>query len=102
MRIRMLPISTAFNKFPRLVRDLAKATGKQIDLQMRGEDTELDRTVIEAISDPLIHLVRNSVDHGLETPEDRIAAGKVATGTVLLTARHEEGRIIVTVEDGSS
>lgn len=99
MRIRMLPISTAFNKFPRLVRDLAKATGKQIDLQMRGEDTELDRTVIEAISDPLIHLVRNSVDHGLETPEDRIAAGKVATGTVLLTARHEEGRIIVTVED---
>ena len=99
MRIRMLPISTAFNKFPRLVRDLAKATGKQIDLQMRGEDTELDRTVIEAISDPLIHLVRNSVDHGLETPEQRRAAGKSATGTVLLTARHEEGRIIVTVED---
>lgn len=99
MRIRMLPISTAFNKFPRLVRDLAKATGKQIDLQMRGEDTELDRTVIEAISDPLIHLVRNSVDHGLETPEQRRAAGKPVTGTVLLTARHEEGRIIVTVED---
>lgn len=99
MRIRMLPISTAFNKFPRLVRDLAKATGKQIDLQMRGEDTELDRTVIEAISDPLIHLVRNSVDHGLETPEQRRAAGKSVTGTVLLTARHEEGRIIVTVED---
>ncbi len=99
MRIRMLPISTAFNKFPRLVRDLAKATGKQIDLQMRGEDTELDRTVIEAISDPLIHLVRNSVDHGIETPEQRRAAGKSATGTVLLTARHEEGRIIVTVED---
>lgn len=99
MRIRMLPISTAFNKFPRLVRDLAKATGKQIDLQMRGEDTELDRTVIEAISDPLIHLVRNSVDHGLETPDERRAAGKTTTGTVLLTARHEEGRIIVTVED---
>lgn len=99
MRIRMLPISTAFNKFPRLVRDLAKATSKQIDLQMRGEDTELDRTVIEAISDPLIHLVRNSVDHGIETPDERRAAGKSATGTVLLTARHEEGRIIVTVED---
>ncbi len=99
MRIRMLPISTAFNKFPRLVRDLAKSTGKQIELKMRGEDTELDRTVIEAISDPLIHLVRNSVDHGVETPEQRRAAGKPETGTVLLTARHEEGRVIIEVTD---
>jgi two-component system chemotaxis sensor kinase CheA len=99
MRIRMLPISTAFNKFPRLVRDLAKSTGKQIELNMRGEDTELDRTVIEAISDPLIHLVRNSVDHGIETPEQRRAAGKAETGTVLLGARHEEGRVIIEVCD---
>jgi two-component system chemotaxis sensor kinase CheA len=99
MRIRMLPISTAFNKFPRLVRDLAKSTGKQIELGMRGEDTELDRTVIEAISDPLIHLVRNSVDHGVETPEQRRAVGKPETGIVLLTARHEEGRVIIEVTD---
>ncbi len=99
MRIRMLPISSVFNKFPRLVRDLARQTGKQVELVMRGEDTELDRSVIESISDPLIHMLRNAVDHGLETPEARRAAGKPEQGTVLLTARHEEGRIILTVED---
>ena len=99
MRIRMLPIASAFNKFPRLVRDLARQTGKQVDLVLRGEDTELDRSVIEAISDPLIHMLRNAIDHGLETPDERRAAGKPERGTVLLTARHEEGRIILTVED---
>ncbi|MCI0519192.1 MAG: chemotaxis protein CheA, partial [Chloroflexi bacterium] len=99
MGIRMLPISAVFNKFPRLVRDLARKANKQVDLVMRGEDTELDRSVIEEISDPLIHLLRNSVDHGLETPEERLSQGKTERGVILLTARHEQGRIILTVED---
>jgi two-component system chemotaxis sensor kinase CheA len=99
MRIRMLPIANVFNKFPRLVRDLARKAGKQVELVIRGEETELDRSVIEEISDPLIHLLRNAVDHGLETPEERRAAGKSERGTILLTARHEESRIILTVED---
>ncbi|MER3514563.1 MAG: chemotaxis protein CheA, partial [Chloroflexota bacterium] len=99
MRIRMLPIANVFNKFPRLVRDLARKAGKQVELVIRGEETELDRSVIEEISDPLVHLLRNAVDHGLETPEERRAAGKPERGTILLTARHEESRIILTVED---
>jgi len=99
MGIRMLPISNVFSKFPRLVRDLARDAQKQIDLVIRGEDTELDRSVVEEINDPLIHLLRNSVDHGIEPVEERIAAGKPERGTVLLTARHEQGRIILTVED---
>lgn len=99
MGIRMLPIANVFNKFPRLVRDLARKAGKQIELVMRGEDTELDRSVIEEISDPLIHLLRNSVDHGLEAPAERVAAGKPERGVIRLSARHEQGRIIITVED---
>lgn len=99
MSIRMLPISNVFNKFPRLVRDLARKANKQVDLVIRGEDTELDRSVIEVISDPLIHLIRNAVDHGIETPKERIAAGKPERGVILLTARHEQGRIYITVED---
>ncbi len=99
MGIRMLPVSNVFNKFPRLVRDLSRKAGKEIDLVMRGEDTELDRSVIEEISDPLIHLLRNSVDHGVETPQERREAGKPERGIILLTARHEQGRIIITVED---
>jgi two-component system chemotaxis sensor kinase CheA len=99
MRIRMLPVSNVFNKFPRLVRDLARKAGKQVELVIRGEETELDRSVIEEISDPLIHLIRNAVDHGLEPPEERRAAGKPERGTLTLTARHEESRIIITVED---
>ena len=99
MHIRMLPVANVFNKFPRLVRDLAQKTGKELDLVIRGQDTELDRSVIEEINDPLIHLLRNSVDHGIETPSERIAAGKNPRGTVTLTARHEQGRIILTVED---
>lgn len=99
MRIRMLPVSNLFNKFPRLVRDLARQTGKLVELVVKGEDTELDRSVIEAIGDPLIHMLRNAVDHGLETPDERRAAGKPERGTVRLTARHEEGRILITVED---
>jgi len=99
MSIRMLPISNVFNKFPRLVRDLARKAEKQIDLVMRGEDTELDRSVIEEISDPLIHLIRNAVDHGIETPAERLANGKPERGIIMLTARHEQGRIFITVED---
>jgi two-component system chemotaxis sensor kinase CheA len=99
MRVRMLPIATVFSKFPRLIRDLARQTGKQVELVIRGEDTELDRTVIEAIGDPLLHMVRNSVDHGLETPAERHAAGKPAAGNVNLAARQEEGRVIITVAD---
>jgi two-component system, chemotaxis family, sensor kinase CheA len=99
MHIRMLPVANVFNKFPRMVRDLAQKTGKEIDLVMRGQETELDRSVIEQINDPLIHLIRNSVDHGIEKPANRIAAGKPAKGTVLLTAKHEQGHILLTVED---
>lgn len=99
MGIRMLPISNVFSKFPRLVRDLARKADKQIDLVLRGEDTELDRSVIEVISDPLIHLIRNAVDHGIETPQERIQAGKPERGILLLTARHEQGRILITIED---
>ncbi len=99
MRIRMLPIANVFHKFPRLVRDLAHKAGKQVELTVRGEETELDRSVIEEIGDPLIHLLRNAVDHGIELPAERAAAGKPAHSTLLLTARHEESSIIVTVED---
>jgi len=99
MRIRMLPISNVFSKFPRMVRDLSQKSGKDIDLIVRGEDTELDRSVIEEINDPLIHLIRNCVDHGIEKPGERIAAGKPPRGTIKLTAHHEQGRIVITVED---
>lgn len=99
MLIRMVPVSNVFNRFPRLVRDLAQKAGKEVQLVIQGQDTELDRSVIEEINDPLIHLLRNSVDHGIESPRDRTAAGKPASGTVKLTARHEQGRIILTVED---
>ncbi len=99
MSVRMLPIKHAFGRFPRLVRDLAAACGKQIDLQTSGEETELDKTVIESIADPLTHLVRNSIDHGLETPEDRRRAGKGVTGIIALHAFHEGGAIVVEVSD---
>lgn len=99
MQARMLPIARLFTKFPRLVRDVSRAAGKQVNLIIEGEATELDRSVIEAIGDPLIHLLRNAVDHGIERPEEREAAGKPATGTVWLTAGHEEGHIVVTVRD---
>ncbi len=99
MGIRMLPIKHAFGRFPRLVRDLATTCGKKIELKTSGEETELDKTVIEAIADPLTHLIRNSVDHGLETPEERIAAGKPETGTVALHAFHEGGNIVIEITD---
>jgi two-component system chemotaxis sensor kinase CheA len=99
MQARMLPIGRLFTKFPRLVRDVARAAGKQVNLIIEGEATELDRSVIEVIGDPLIHLLRNAVDHGIEQPGEREAVGKPATGTVWLTAGHEEGHIVVTVRD---
>jgi two-component system chemotaxis sensor kinase CheA len=99
MRARMLPIASLFNKFPRLVRDVARAAGKQVNLVIEGEATELDRSVIEAIGDPLIHLLRNAVGHGIEIPEVRLATGKPPTGTVRLTAASVEGQIVVIVAD---
>ena len=99
MRIRMLPISFAFSRFPRLVRDTASQLGKSIRLVMHGENTELDKTVLEKIGDPLTHLVRNAMDHGLEPPEERIDAGKPAIGTLTLDAYHQSGHIIIEVRD---
>jgi two-component system chemotaxis sensor kinase CheA len=99
MQARMLPIASLFNKFPRLVRDVARSAGKQVELIIEGEATELDRAVIEVIGDPIIHLLRNAVDHGIESPKARKKAGKPTSGTVWLTAAHEEGHIVVTVRD---
>lgn len=99
MSIRMLPIGTAFARFPRLVRDLSAKAGKKIQLVLSGEETELDKTVIESINDPLTHLVRNSADHGLELPEERLDNNKPELGTIRLNAFHEGGSICITVED---
>jgi two-component system chemotaxis sensor kinase CheA len=99
MRVRMLPISFVFSRFPRMVRDIAQRLGKQIDLKLTGEQTELDKTVLEKIGDPLVHLVRNSIDHGIEMPDVRLAAGKNAAGTVHLDACHRGGNIAVEVSD---
>lgn len=99
MKIRMMPISFAFSRFPRLVRDLGAQLGKKVNLVMQGENTELDKTVMEKIGDPLVHLVRNSLDHGLETTEKRIAAGKNETGTITLNAFHQGGNIVIEVRD---
>lgn len=99
MRVRMLPINVVFSRFPRMVRDLAQRLGKQIELKLTGEQTELDKTVLEKIGDPLVHLVRNSIDHGIESPAVRTAAGKPAAGTVHLDACHRGGNIAVEVSD---
>jgi two-component system chemotaxis sensor kinase CheA len=99
MRIRMLPIGSVFNRFPRLVRDLERKLGKQVRLELHGEHTELDKTVMEKIGDPLVHLVRNAIDHGLEMPAQRKAAGKSETGQLKLNAYHEGGNIVVQISD---
>ena len=99
MRIRMLPISFAFQRFPRMVRDLSQKLGKEIDLRLLGEQTELDKTVMEKIGDPLVHLVRNSIDHGIEMPDDREAAGKPRMGIVELNAFHQGGNIVIEIDD---
>ena len=101
MQVRMVPVESVFMRFPRMVRDIAAKLGKQVDLQIKGEDTELDRTVVEALGDPLVHLVRNAMDHGLETPEQRIASGKPALGTLEISAEHAGGEVVIRVrEDG--
>ena len=99
MSVRMLPVDFAFSRFPRMVRDLATRLGKKVRLTTSGEQTELDKGVIEKIVDPLVHLVRNSIDHGLEAPEDRRAAGKDETGTIHLSAMHQGGHIVIEVTD---
>jgi len=99
IRTRMLPISFAFNRFPRLVHDMTDKMGKKVELKLTGEQTELDKTVMEKISDPLVHLVRNSLEHGLETPEARVAAGKDETGTLQLKVFHQGGNIVIEIHD---
>ena len=99
MRIRMLPISFAFNRFPRLIHDLSKKTGKAVELVIHGEQTELDKTVMEQIGDPLVHLVRNAVDHGIEPADIRLARGKPEQGTIKLDAYHLGGNIVIEIHD---
>lgn len=99
MQIRMLPISFSFNRFPRLVHDLSSKLGKKIELKLSGEGTELDKTVMEKIGDPLVHLVRNSIDHAIEMPEERLAVGKPETGVIELNAYHEGGNIVIEIKD---
>ncbi|MFY9674413.1 MAG: Hpt domain-containing protein, partial [Terriglobales bacterium] len=99
MKTRMQPIGNVWSRFPRTVRDLALACGKQVRIQMEGQETELDKTLIEAIKDPLTHLVRNAIDHGIEAPEARQAAGKSAEGVLLLRAFHEGGKVNIEISD---
>jgi len=99
MKTRMQPVGTVFNKFPRVVRDLARMSGKKVNLRIEGADTELDRSIIEAIKDPLTHLVRNAVDHGLEDPDYRVQVDKPEIGTLVLRAYHEGGQVVIEIED---
>lgn len=99
MGIRLVPVSNLFNAFPRLVRDLSRRLGKKVEFLTEGGETLLDRQIIEEMNEPLIHMIRNSLDHGLETPAEREAAGKNDTGTIRLSARNEQGKIIITLED---
>jgi len=99
MSIRMMPISSVFSRFPRVVRDLSAKLGKQVELKTSGETTELDKGLIERIADPLTHLIRNSLDHGIESPEKRVAAGKSPQGTITLKAYHQGGNIVIEVGD---
>ena len=102
MKVRMQPVGSLWHKYPRIVRDLSKQLGKSVRFQMHGKETELDKTLLEAIKDPLTHLVRNAVDHGIETPEERVAKGKDPEGVLLLDAYHESGLVhIEIVDDGS-
>lgn len=99
MKTRMQPIGNIWSKFPRTVRDVATMCGKQVRIEMEGKETELDKTIVEAIKDPLTHIVRNSVDHGIEKPEKRVAVGKPAEGRLLLRAYHEGGQVIIEISD---
>ncbi len=102
MKVRMVPVERVFNRFPRMVRDLSKDLGKGIKLFMSGEDTEVDRTVIDEIADPLIHLIRNSIDHGIESPEERVAKGKDEAGSVFLRAYPDGNTVCIEVEDNGN
>ncbi len=99
MKTRMQPIKKVFGRFPRVVRDLARTLNKEVNLEMQGEDTDLDKNLVEALADPLVHLVRNAVDHGIESPEQREAVGKPRTGTVVLTAEQEGDHILLMIQD---
>ena len=99
MSIRMLPVKTVFQRFPRLVRDLARSLGKEVRLVIEGEGIELDKTILEQIGDPLVHVIRNAVDHGLEPPAERWAKGKDASGQLTLRAVHEAGGVAIEVAD---
>lgn len=99
MKARMLPIEQLFNRFPRMIRDLTRDLGKELELVIEGKDTELDRTLIEEIADPLIHLIRNAIDHGIEKPEQRLKAGKASKGKLQIRAAHEDNQVVIYVED---
>jgi two-component system chemotaxis sensor kinase CheA len=99
LKMRMIPVEKVFKKFPRIVRNLSRDLGKDVNLEIVGEETELDRSVVDEIGDPLIHLIRNALDHGLETPDERLASGKNRTGTVVLSATHEGNQIIISIKD---
>jgi len=99
LKIRMIPVEKVFKKFPRIVRNLSRDLGKEVDLEINGEETELDRSVVDEIGDPLIHLIRNALDHGVENPEERVASGKPRRGKVVLSATHEGNNIIISIRD---
>jgi two-component system, chemotaxis family, sensor kinase CheA len=99
MQVRMIPVEAVFLRFPRLVRDLSTKLGKQVEMELVGRETELDRTVVDALGDPLVHLIRNALDHGLETPAEREAAGKPPTGRLIVSARHAGGNVVIEVRD---
>jgi len=99
MRIRMIPISQVVNRFPRMVRDLSRQAGKDVEIEIHGADTELDKSVVDIIGDPLIHIIRNAIDHGIELPEDRQAHGKPLPGKIILSAYHQGNQVVIEVED---
>lgn len=99
MKLRMVPIKQVFDRFPRMVRDLSQEKGKKVNLEVRGEETELDRSIVNQIGDPLVHLLRNSVDHGIEAPGERVQSGKPEEGTIILEARHEGSYVLIRVSD---
>ncbi len=99
MQVRMIPVDAVFMRLPRLVRDLAAKLDKHVDLVLTGRETELDRTVVDMLGDPLVHLVRNALDHALKTPDERRAAGKPAAGRLEIAARHAGGNVVITVSD---
>ncbi len=97
--LRMVPVDELFSRFPRVVRDLADRSGKEIELRIVGQETRLDRTIVERLSDPMVHLIRNGVDHALEHPQERLAKGKPGIGRITLSAGHEGDRVAIRVED---